>query len=103
MRVRRGKTFVVFTMVLSVAVLLGGVIASKDRLREEWFLRKLDSKDKEEREFAIEKLGELRSSRAVPRLVELAKNESVELLESSPVAKALIHIGSPAVRALLEQ
>src|SRR5262245_1148429 len=103
MALRQGKFAVGSTMSLTILVLILGVIASKDLLREEWFLRQLASDYPDEQCRSADRLGQLNSARAVPRLVELLKKEPLKDLDPSIVAMALIHIGSPAVLALLEE
>ena len=67
---------------------------------EDWYLVLLDSEDQAERRRAAAKLAEMKSERAVPRLIELARplvwREGHEFNEHYSV-KALVAIGEPAV------
>ncbi len=54
-----------------VAVFCGAGYALKDKAREEWYLRRLASKNTEVREHAISQLAALRSRRAIPPLKDL--------------------------------
>src|SRR6185503_3677405 len=95
----------------------------RDRLLEEYYLWKLGSTESEERDFAAVKLVELRSVRAVPRLLSLLRGEPRARSASSektpgsgmvllmrewpqelpPLCAALADIGLPAVPALLDE
>ena len=109
---RRGKAFALSTAVVALAVLVAAGFAAKDRIREEWYLHKLQTGGQNEREFAAEVLVELRSSRAVPVLVELLRTESTvrnllvqrqgrtRYLKTHYAARSLGKIGTPAVPEL---
>ena len=104
-------------------------IAFKEKLVERWYLWKLDSAEKEEElELAAEELGQMKSKKAIPRLIELFRrgqtlqrsvtfspDEShivlrdavtgkkiVVVVPSHYSFKALVGIGQPAVTALKE-
>jgi len=62
-------------MVLGMAIALGAGIAIHDRVREEYYLRKLESGDEEEKKIAVERLGEMKSPVVIPRLLELIKKD----------------------------
>ncbi|MGH9362242.1 MAG: hypothetical protein ACRD2T_10015, partial [Thermoanaerobaculia bacterium] len=68
---RRGKTIALSCAALAVAALAGGAVLLRERLLEEWYLRKLCSADEEEVFRAAEMLGKLGSTRAVPELLGL--------------------------------
>jgi hypothetical protein len=68
---QRGKYVAVSAAGVGLLVLLLGAFLARTRLLEEWWLYKLGSRDEAERNRAIEKLGELGSTRAVRRFLEL--------------------------------
>jgi len=62
--------------VVTVVIVVGGAIfAGRDRILERWYVHRLDSSDLEVRKHAIEKLGEIGSEKAVPRLIEIARTD----------------------------
>lgn len=65
----RSKTIPISTAVLGVAVLIAAGVAGKNRIREEWYIWRLEKGDEQEQMVAAEKLGKLRSVRAASRLV----------------------------------
>ena len=67
---RRGKLLALSTLTVGLVVLVAAGFAAWSRLEEEWWLYKLNSKDKEERCCAAERLGWLGSAKAVPGLIE---------------------------------
>lgn len=72
-------------------------------VREQILLSQLDSEDREERELAARTLGEMRSRRAIPRLVEiLADPEHTDPLDRPYGTEALVEIGPAAIPALLD-
>ena len=94
------KLIVVSVAVLSMVVLVASGFALKRPILEQWYLWELDSEDEQERKLAAEKLGELHSVRAIPRLTELFRTEPIEEPHLPYSAKALAKIGKPAVPAL---
>ena len=60
-------------VVVGAVVIVWAGIAFEEKLVEQWYLWKLDSGEEEEQELAAEKLGQMRSSRAIPRLVEILR------------------------------
>ena len=101
------KILFIFTLVLSIAVLLGTGLAYKTRLLELWYLSRLDSPADEVRSRAATELGKMRSRDAIAPLITLLQSVSRDAdlsdLESNDLhfsAKALIAIGEPSVPAL---
>ncbi|MBI4604032.1 MAG: HEAT repeat domain-containing protein [Planctomycetes bacterium] len=74
-----------------VIVVLAGTPVLKRWVEEEWWIHELDSEDGDARKRAAERLGEMRSWRAVPHLVDRME------------VGALKRIGPGAVAALLRQ
>jgi len=68
----RGKTIALWSAGLGVIVLLGGAVALREQLLEEWHIHKLRTGDPEEARRAAEALGRMGSVRAVPALLEAA-------------------------------
>ena len=58
---------------MSLLVVVGTVFRARDALLESWYLSRLESKDVDTRRAATERLGELRSVRAFPRLTKAAR------------------------------
>ena len=71
MRARVTRWVVCGTVAAGVLVLVGAGYALKDRVIEEWHIRRLRSDDYVERFDAARNLGEMRSTRAVPGLITL--------------------------------
>jgi HEAT repeat protein len=118
---RRGKAIARTAIALSLAVVVGAVLASKDRIAEEWWLHKLRNGNAGEREKAADSLAAIGSLRAVPHLTQILSQETLgesrwgplqsQLRVGPPVlsidqlhyaAGALVRIGSPAIQALLD-
>ena len=95
-----------------MAAVLLAAAALKGPLLEEWSIRRLKSPDPYERRAAAERLGELRSTRAIPALIDEAirlddKPFYGERFEpvipiATAAANALVAIGPPAIPAILE-
>src|SRR5688572_27511330 len=85
------------------AVLL--ILAGARLIEEELALRDLRSSDDAARRSAAVKLGRLRSTRAVPALVEIAEvvMEKRTSMHEYHAEQALLRIGAPAVPALYEE
>ncbi len=102
-------------------VIVWAGIAFEEELVEPWYVWKLDSAEEEDQELAAEKLGQMKSRRAIPRLVEVLRH-SPKIVEVRPLFfvdearwgkglfrdvrshysfKALVRIGRPAVPALV--
>ena len=78
------------------AVVLVVVLVFNRPLRLYWDIRDLTSGKEHGRKRAVEKLGRMRSEKAVPDLLELFQREP----EGRYVARALVHIGRPVVSGL---
>ena len=118
----KGKRLAQLTITLGVLVLLIAGYAFREEAAEQWNLWKLESDDEATRVTAAEKLGEMRSVKAVPMLMELLPKKVRGWVEGNQadanVAKvwpkdwrswvegnigdALLAIGEPAVPALLK-
>ena len=72
---RRKKLAAVWVMTGGIAVLAGAGVALRRPALEQWCLWKLESGDPDEMHDAVRKLGELRSARAVPRLLDRIRME----------------------------
>ena len=98
----RGKGITIATAVVGLFTIVWGANYIPVWI-EESYLELLDSEDEAERRRAAAKLAEMKSERAVPRLVELARplvwREGHEFNEHYSV-KALVAIGEPAVPPL---
>lgn len=101
-------------MVLGLAVLVGAGFASKDRILEEWWIHKLKTGSEEEKKDAAERLGKMRSFRAIPPLVAVMKEAyfedasahtgryvGPESAKYMPFLNALTMIGKPAIPELI--
>ncbi len=69
----RGRRVAIGVVVVGAMVIVWAGIAFEEKLVEQWYLWKLDSPEEKERELAAEKLGQMRSRRAIPRLVEILR------------------------------
>ena len=91
-------------------MLVAAGFAFKRPILEQWYLWELESEDEQERKLAAEKLGELRSVRAIPSLIRILRGEYVFPGEPNPgeplilhySSEALARIGAPAVPSLIE-
>jgi hypothetical protein len=72
MKAPRGRAVVLSIGFLGLATLAAAGIASRDRIREEYWLWKLEEGDETEKEAAVLSLGELRSLRAVRGILQWA-------------------------------
>ncbi len=100
---RRLTTWLVIGIGSLVLVVAG--FASKDKAVERWYLSKLKSEDREEQRTAIQKLGEMRSASAAPRLVELFREQNTRQSfgrDDLRLRAALVAIGEPSVPHLIE-
>ncbi len=70
MNARRGRIIALSTGVLGIAVLATAGFALRERTCEQYWLWKLELGDESARWFAAQRLGEMRSSRAVPGLLK---------------------------------
>ena len=74
----RGKRVATCVGAAAVLVLAGTAIVLKDRIREQWYLYRLEHGDEEERERAAKTLGNMHSLGAVRILVRLAAGGLLE-------------------------
>ena len=70
----KGKRLTYLTIGTGLLVLLVAGFASKDKALEQWYLWKLESEDEETQKTAAEKLGELESVRAIPKLLQVLRD-----------------------------
>jgi len=105
---RKGKRVALLVLAAGVAVLGVAVYAGRDLLIEEWYLYRLRSEDEAVRREAVEHLGDLRSARAVPRLIALAVEEAEVHRTTDPsregfqdIQATLIKIGSRGITGLV--
>ena len=100
-----GKSKRLTTLLIVVAAFLTLAIAgfvAKDAIGESYWLWKLDSDDAGDRSIAAERLGRLRSIRAIPKLIEnFRRPTAFYSKDKSAGINALISIGRPAVPALV--
>ena len=89
-------------MTLGLLTLAGAGWAVKDWVVEEWYLRKLESEDQQDRADAARTLGEMGSVRAISPLTNLFLKEPNEGPHLPYSAEALVKIGEPSVAALSE-
>ncbi len=59
---------------VGAVVILWARFACEEKVLEQWYLWKLESAEEEERELAAKKLGEMRSRRAIPQLIEILRH-----------------------------
>ncbi len=60
-------------VVVGAMVIVWAGIAFEEKLVEQWYLWKLDSAEEEDQQLAAEKLGQMKSRKAIPRLVEILR------------------------------
>lgn len=70
-RLTTGLVIIVGSLVLVIAG-----FALRDRVFEQWLLWKLESGNEQARKIAAERLGEMRSARAAPRLVQILRERA---------------------------
>ncbi len=75
---RRGRRVAWTLGVASVALLIGAGVFCRKSIEEQWLIWQLDSKDENKRRAAAEKLGEMKSLRSVPYLVQLIEVDERE-------------------------
>ncbi|MEM7232600.1 MAG: hypothetical protein AAF517_10520 [Planctomycetota bacterium] len=104
-----------FTISLTLAtislVVYLGVTQAYPYLLESWKIRQLDSDDRAVRDAAAKWLGEKRSVRSIPRLIELSIDSSGAPPATTPLSfcvsvssteQALIDLGEPALASLVD-
>lgn len=90
MKIRRGRSVALLIGVLAVAILVMGILACKGLLVEQYYLRRLESDDVDERMIAAEKLVDMKSVRAIPPLLTHAGKASGQL----PLRACYFRVGS---------
>ncbi len=73
----RGKIVALSTVAVGVVVLIVAAIVGKEWIREEWYLWRLDKGGEQDQMLATQKLGEMRSARAVKPLMAKLKQVAV--------------------------
>lgn len=71
MTLRRGRATALIVLTLVLGILGTAAIAWPERIAEGWWLHALSSSEESERREAIARLGEMRSKRAILRLIEV--------------------------------
>jgi HEAT repeats len=71
MKVSRGRLTAVSVALLTLVGLGGAYFFFRYRIAEEWYIHHLDSKDQYQKKGAAARLGEMRSLRAVPYLIQI--------------------------------
>jgi len=108
---RRGKIVALATVGVGVVVLVAAGFAAKGRIREEWYIHQLQSANEETRLHAAERLGELKSLRAVPELIRMLRANGDEgwfrrgesdIVHFTPLAHALYRVGDGALPMLVD-
>ena len=94
------KTMALWTVGLALALLAVSLLVFKKQLVEEYFLWKLSSEDRDERIAAMQRLGEMRSERAISAFIDEMKEGGTSF--APPLVKALSAIGPKAVDPLAE-
>jgi HEAT repeat protein len=108
-----GRQTAMVTGVAALAILVAAGFLGRDRMVEEWQIRKLDSGDFAERFRAALKLGEMRSTKAIPKLVALLKQSDdhsddfrkafgVDIPPGNLMMNVFHGIGDSAAPALIE-
>jgi HEAT repeat protein len=97
----KGRRIAIAAMLMGMATIALTAFVARDRLEEEWWLWKLPKPSSDEDKIrAMDRLGELRSSRAVPLILDLLQGRALgdDHLQSTPVTDsgmlALHHIGT---------
>lgn len=100
MKASRGRAIAILSALSALAVLIAAAIAGKDFFLEFWRLRQLESPDEETQRLAAEKLGEMRSRRAIRPLLRIHDRKE----EKAPWAiGSLIAIGPEGIEALFQE
>src|SRR5262245_30102485 len=101
-----GKRVALWSVAGGLLVMVAVGFAAKDRIREEWYLYRLETGSAEQRMYAIRELETGRSLRAIPKLVSILEREELQRSGKFLVrmdmcaANALIGIGQPALPML---
>ena len=87
----RKKAVLVSALVLGSIAFLVAVLALKGPVLEQWYLWRLESEDEEQRKVAATSLGDMKSRRAIPQLVEMFKREPFLETDQLMVLALTIH------------
>ncbi len=104
---RRGKSIAISTAVIGVVVLVAAGIVSKDRIIEDWYIWRLEKGSEEAQVAAVERLGNMKSVRAMLALARAFQlkyhqpDSRSQRLLMGHCLKAFAMIGEPAARALV--
>ena len=100
----KGKNVALTALALGLLVVVGaGAMVFKDRLLENSYIQSLKRGDPRERSAAANKLGEMKSVKALPSLLDALREDCANLRpETNPIQRALIRVGKPALRKLIE-
>ena len=102
MMTRNKRAVISVAIVAGIAVVVASGFTLTGPVIEQWYLWKLESEDEEERRTAVERLADMRSVRAVPRLLSMLRTESKHQQRLGLAGSALARIGPPAIPLLLE-
>jgi hypothetical protein len=78
----RGRAVAVASTLAGIAVLLAAGWCLRDVAVEEWYIHRLGSKDPIDLRRVIERLQEMRSTRAIPRILEVLPVEEQGILNA---------------------
>ncbi len=98
----REKRFTILVVAAGLLVMAGSIPIIFQQILAQWYLWKLESTDEEARRTAAEKLGQLRSTRAVQPRARILRQEAGKPPPLHYSAKALAEIGFAAVPALVQ-
>lgn len=103
----RGRRAAWIGAALAAFLCVGVVYALRGRILEEWWIAQLGSNDDALVRSALERLGAVRSRRAIPHLAELYKKHEVELRSSetglaTTVIETAVMVGAEALAPILE-
>ncbi len=97
------KAIVVSVVLVGIAVFVASGFALRRPILEQWYLWKLGSEIEEDRRLAAEKLGGMKSVKAVPGLIGILREYVTEGQQGGRhYVECLQKIGTPAVPAIVE-
>ena len=100
---RNGKGVAMWAGVVALLVLVCAGIPLKDLLFEKWYVHQLENGDEAGKEFAAQKLGKMRSEKAVPTLLLWMEDQNTPQRRRAAAATALQNIGLRAVPFILRK
>ena len=113
-----GKRLAIISGVAATVVVIAASLLFKEQLVEQWYIFRLGSSDDVTRLAAVDKLGEMKSVRAIPTLIRLFEDDRREgcvrrpavpmgihdlplaEIQLTPVIYALYRVGLPTLWAL---